>query len=123
MPNVAQTPAHAAAPPFAPTEAQINRDLLGPLFKTGPKYYIALAVLLAVTGVVFVAWFFQLAYGIGMAGKNRPSFWGLRGPNRPNRHPKRPLNPHWNRLQNKGQLRRPGSCRFQASAHDWFLFL
>jgi molybdopterin-containing oxidoreductase family membrane subunit len=36
-----------------------------------------LAVLLAVTGMVFVAWFFQLAYGIGMAGKNRPSFWGL----------------------------------------------
>ena len=34
-------------------------------------------MLLAVTGMVFVAWFFQLTYGIGMAGKNRPSFWGL----------------------------------------------
>jgi hypothetical protein len=63
--------------PIYPSEAQINRDLLGPLFNTGPKYYVMLAVLLAVTGMVFVAWFFQLAYGIGMAGKNRPSFWGL----------------------------------------------
>jgi len=60
---VAQTPA-----PFHPSEAQINRDLLGPLFKTGPKYYAMLALLLAVTAMVFVAWFFQLKYGIGMAG-------------------------------------------------------
>ena len=73
--------AHTTAPPpaaaFVPDEARINRDLLGPLFKTGPKYYVALAVLVALTGVVFVAWFVQLTYGIGMAGKNRPSFWGL----------------------------------------------
>jgi molybdopterin-containing oxidoreductase family membrane subunit len=60
-----------------PTEAQINRDLLGPLFTTGPKYYVALALLVGMTSMVFIAWFFQLAYGIGMAGKNRPSFWGL----------------------------------------------
>jgi Ni/Fe-hydrogenase subunit HybB-like protein len=29
------------------------------------------------TSVVFIAWFFQLTMGIGMAGKNRPAFWGL----------------------------------------------
>lgn len=60
-----------------PNEAQINRDLLGPLFKTGPTYYVMVAILVAVTGLVFVAWAIQLIYGIGMAGKNRPSFWGL----------------------------------------------
>ena len=60
-----------------PTEAEINRDLLAPLFRTSPKYYWALGVLVAWTSVVFVAWFFQLTLGIGMAGKNRPAFWGL----------------------------------------------
>jgi Ni/Fe-hydrogenase subunit HybB-like protein len=60
-----------------PTEVQINRDLLGPLFTTGPKYYIAVALLGALAIVVFVAWALQIVYGIGMSGKNRPSFWGL----------------------------------------------
>ena len=60
-----------------PTDAQVSRDLLTPLFKTGPGYYAALAVLLAITSVVAIAWYFQLTRGIGMAGKNRPSFWGL----------------------------------------------
>jgi molybdopterin-containing oxidoreductase family membrane subunit len=60
-----------------PTEEQINRDLLSPLFKTGPRYYVALMVLLGLTSLVGIAWFFQLTRGIGMAGKNRPSFWGL----------------------------------------------
>ena len=35
------------------------------------------AILMAIAGMVFVAWGLQLRYGIGMAGKNRPSFWGL----------------------------------------------
>ena len=60
-----------------PTEAEINRDFLAPLFRTGPKYYVAVGVLVLWTSVVFVAWFFQLTMGIGMAGKNRPAFWGL----------------------------------------------
>ena len=59
------------------SEAQINRDLLGPLFKTGPRYYATVAVLGAVTSVVFIAWAIQIMFGIGMSGKNRPSFWGL----------------------------------------------
>ncbi|HET7157979.1 MAG TPA: hypothetical protein VFI62_03225, partial [Burkholderiales bacterium] len=62
---------------FVLTEAQINRDLLGPLFKTGSKYYVAVALLAALAGVVFAAWAIQLVFGIGMSGKNRPSFWGL----------------------------------------------
>ena len=69
--------AHTPTASTAPNEAQINRDLLGPLFKTGPIYYVMVAILVAVTGMVFVAWAVQLIYGIGMAGKNRPSFWGL----------------------------------------------
>ncbi len=69
--------AHNLSAQPVPNEAQINRDLLGPLFKTGPIYYVMVAILLAVTGMVFVAWAVQLIYGIGMAGKNRPSFWGL----------------------------------------------
>lgn len=67
-------PAHSTT---HPSEAQINRDLLDPLFRTGPRYYATLGLLVALTSLVFLAWFFQLTRGIGMAGKNRPSFWGL----------------------------------------------
>src|SRR5580704_14328210 len=64
-----------AAPRF--TEERINKDLLGPLFKTGTKYYVVLAILLAVSLGTFIAWGLQLVEGIGVVGKNRPSFWGL----------------------------------------------
>src|SRR6202521_3616900 len=64
-----------AAPLF--TEKRINKDLLAPLFKTGTKYYAVLTILLAVSLVTFVAWGRQLILGIGLVGKNRPSFWGL----------------------------------------------
>ena len=59
------------------TEERINRDLLGPLFKTSGTYYFVVAILVAITLVVFIAWGLQLSMGIGMVGKNRPSFWGL----------------------------------------------
>src|SRR5215216_3959695 len=59
------------------TEERINRDLLGPLFKTSGVYYLTTGILLLIALVVFIAWGLQLKYGIGMAGKNRPSFWGL----------------------------------------------
>ena len=58
-------------------EARINRDLLNPLFNTGGLYFVVVAALACIALVVFVAWGFQLTLGIGMAGKNRPSFWGL----------------------------------------------
>ena len=59
------------------SEERINRDLLGPVFNTSGKYYVVIGFLLLVSLVVFIAWGLQLRYGIGMAGKNRPSFWGL----------------------------------------------
>ena len=60
-----------------PSDAQINRDLLTPLFRTGRRYYITVAVLVVWSSAIFVAWFLQITLGIGMTGKNRPSFWGL----------------------------------------------
>src|ERR671918_46177 len=60
-----------------PSEAQINRDLLGPLFNTTPKYYVTVGLLIALASLVLIAWFFQLTRGIGMSGKNRPAFWGM----------------------------------------------
>jgi molybdopterin-containing oxidoreductase family membrane subunit len=59
------------------TEEQVNRDLLGPLFNTSGKYYVAIAVLGAIALGVFAAWGLQIAFGIGLVGKNRPAFWGL----------------------------------------------
>src|SRR5207253_9120383 len=39
--------------------------------------YFVVAILIAISLTVFTAWGLQLSLGIGMVGKNRPSFWGL----------------------------------------------
>jgi len=58
-------------------EKDITRDLLSPLFQTGKKYYFMLAFLIAVALYVVGVWGYQLYAGIGVVGKNRPSFWGF----------------------------------------------
>jgi Ni/Fe-hydrogenase subunit HybB-like protein len=57
--------------------ADVNRDVVRSLVQTGPKYYIALTIAIAITlGCFFFPWFFQLNYGIGAAGNNQPAVWG-----------------------------------------------
>jgi Ni/Fe-hydrogenase subunit HybB-like protein len=59
------------------SDAEINRDLLAPLFTTGFRYYLALSLLGAVAFAMVGTWGYQIYKGIGVVGKNRPSFWGF----------------------------------------------
>src|SRR3989338_9475552 len=36
-----------------------------------------LTLLLAIVGVAFCAWAYQLRYGLGVTGMNKPVFWGM----------------------------------------------
>lgn len=51
--------------------------ILSPLKETRPKFYIAVAVLLAIMGCGLWAYFTQLREGLGATGMNRPIYWGM----------------------------------------------
>jgi len=57
--------------------ADVNDDIVRSLTVTGRNYYIALGLAFAVTlTCFFFPWFYQLNYGIGVAGMNHPTVWG-----------------------------------------------
>ena len=48
------------------------------LVETGPRYYVALSIAITVMVVCFLfPWIYQLNYGIGAAGLNHPTVWGM----------------------------------------------
>ncbi|MFQ6082695.1 MAG: NrfD/PsrC family molybdoenzyme membrane anchor subunit [Candidatus Aminicenantia bacterium] len=51
--------------------------LLEPIVKTGKGFYITVALLLGVCAVAVFAWVYQLRYGLGVTGMNRPVYWGF----------------------------------------------
>jgi molybdopterin-containing oxidoreductase family membrane subunit len=59
------------------TPEQINNDLLRPLFRTSPRFFVAVALLGAVVAWAFAAFFYQAYTGIGVAGIRWPVFWGF----------------------------------------------
>ncbi len=60
-----------------PPESQVNRDLLRPLFVTGWRYKLAVAVLASLVAWGAYAFTYQLFNGLWVAGINRPVFWGI----------------------------------------------
>jgi Ni/Fe-hydrogenase subunit HybB-like protein len=56
---------------------QITEDLLRPLLRTSPKFYVAVACLAAVVAAAFAAFGYQAYEGIGVSGLRRPVFWGF----------------------------------------------
>ncbi|MDH3476386.1 MAG: polysulfide reductase NrfD, partial [Rhodospirillales bacterium] len=51
--------------------------LLEPIAKTGKRFWILVAVLLAIWLWGMIAWFTQLAKGLQVTGLNVPVYWGL----------------------------------------------
>lgn len=56
---------------------RIDEDLLRPITHTGKKFYMTVAILLAVIAVGIFAWITQLRHGLGVTGLNRPIYWGF----------------------------------------------
>lgn len=56
---------------------RIDNELLRPITHTGKKFYLTVAILLAVIAVGIFAWITQLRNGLGVTGLNRPVYWGF----------------------------------------------
>ena len=57
--------------------AQLNQDLLRPVFHTSGRFYWAVLFLAAIVAAALVSWGYQLWVGFGVAGLNRPVFWAF----------------------------------------------
>src|SRR5215813_14356162 len=55
----------------------INHDLLRPVGQASARFFLVVAMLGLVVLAGFSAWGYQLYSGIGVAGLNRPVFWGF----------------------------------------------
>jgi molybdopterin-containing oxidoreductase family membrane subunit len=56
---------------------EINQAVLQPMFRTGWKFWVLVAVLVGVIIWGLYAWGYLIYYGMGTAGINRPVYWGL----------------------------------------------
>src|SRR3972149_8500892 len=54
-----------------------DQVLLNPILKTGKGFYLAAAILLAITGGAAFAYFKQFVLGLGVTGMSRPVYWGI----------------------------------------------
>ncbi len=51
--------------------------LLQPILYTGKRFYLMGVVLLAIFAWAFLAWVYQIIYGLGVTGLNKPVYWGV----------------------------------------------
>ena len=58
-------------------EGNEHEALFRPLEQTGRRFYVFIAILLAVIGWGVFAYYRQLRLGMGVTGMNRPIFWGV----------------------------------------------
>ncbi|HVP36132.1 MAG TPA: NrfD/PsrC family molybdoenzyme membrane anchor subunit, partial [Terriglobales bacterium] len=54
-----------------------DQILLNPILKTGKGFYLAAAILLAITFGAAFAYLRQFVLGLGVTGMSRPVFWGV----------------------------------------------
>ncbi|WDT79265.1 MAG: polysulfide reductase NrfD [Candidatus Manganitrophus sp.] len=54
-----------------------NSDLLAPMLRTGPAYYLIVAILALLVVAGAGAWTYQIQTGIGQSGLHSPIFWGI----------------------------------------------
>lgn len=59
------------------SDREINEAVLRPMFETGPRFWILVAVLGAVIAWGLYAWGYQIYWGMGAAGINQPVYWGV----------------------------------------------
>ncbi len=59
------------------SDQEINEAVLRPMLETGRGFWIVVAVLGAIVAWGLYAWGYQIYWGMGVAGINRPVYWGL----------------------------------------------
>ncbi|HJY85365.1 MAG TPA: NrfD/PsrC family molybdoenzyme membrane anchor subunit [Candidatus Acidoferrales bacterium] len=59
------------------TAEQIYDDLVEPVFRTSPRFYVTAIALGALVAAALFAWGYQMWAGIGVAGIRRPVFWAF----------------------------------------------
>jgi molybdopterin-containing oxidoreductase family membrane subunit len=59
------------------SDREINEAVLRPMFETGPRFWVVVAILVAIIGWGVYAWGYQIVWGMGTAGINQPVYWGL----------------------------------------------
>ena len=58
------------------SDDEINQAVLKPMQRTGPWFWIIVIVLAAIVVWGIYAWIYQIYWGFGVAGINRPVYWG-----------------------------------------------
>src|SRR3972149_169036 len=60
------------------TYKEINDDVINAMTRTGPLYYVVLAIVTILTLLLFfLPWIYQIKTGQGVTGLNNPSYWGV----------------------------------------------
>jgi len=59
------------------SDREINEAVLRPMFESGPRFWILVIILVAIVVWGLYAWGYQIYWGMGTAGINRPVYWGL----------------------------------------------
>ena len=67
---------HHTVHPDVAGYADVNRDAMRLLSKPGPGYLALLGLSVALVGLAVFAFFYQVAFGMGMAGVTNPVGWG-----------------------------------------------
>ncbi|MCJ7659721.1 MAG: polysulfide reductase NrfD, partial [Anaerolineales bacterium] len=59
------------------SDREINEAVLRPMFESGPRFWVLVIILSAIVLWGLYAWGYQIYWGMGAAGINRPVYWGL----------------------------------------------
>ena len=61
-------------------QEEMNQIMLRPMLKTGPGYWLVVAILAGIVALcLFAYWAYMIRWGMGVAGIRRPVGWGLAG--------------------------------------------
>jgi len=59
------------------TDEEINQAILQPMFRSGRLFWGSVAFLIGIISWGLYAWAYQIRWGFGVAGINRPVYWGF----------------------------------------------
>ncbi len=59
------------------SDREINEAVLRPMFESGPRFWALVVILAAIVIWGLFAWAYQIYWGMGTAGINRPVYWGI----------------------------------------------